>query len=784
LALAALSDEERTIAVKKVATRLRKERGIKEEPAENFGAESKSALAGDKPQDLFAASTSGKWYFSDANLRSNGFNSFKERWGARGNVDNWRRSGALGIPSAKLPDFNNIRSGDPDGMPLSPEEIDVPYDSTDISFDNLYSRIPLSEERKAKAQERVIAALYEKAVALHEQIEDYEEAIKIYEEILRRGAKGDIASKTLFGLIHCYKMTGQSAKAQDLAIKLKAEFGEDAMNNMAGIPEERTAIEDATYSKIYDLFISGDFANALEEKRKADSAIGKGYWKPQLLYIQSVYHIQQREDSLAIEQLKNITKQFAKHDLAAKAERMIEVLGRRKQIEEYLTHLDVKRAEEDSFDSSIIRPTAPAIAAVVAPQAVDSAANAKALKDAEEKRAQMKAEKEAWEKQEAERLALETAEAKKAEEKRLADEKRAAEKAEADRIAVEKALAEKQAAEKAAFEKAEAERIAAEKAQAEKALAEKIAAEKAQAEKELAEKQAAEKAKAEKELAERQAKEKEALEKDAANKAELEKALAEKQAKEKEALEKELAEKARLEKIKADKDLAEKQALDKAKAEKELAEKMAAEKLLAEKELAEKQAKEKAEAERLAKERAEADKIAAQKREADRRAAEEKTKAEREAAEKAALARLNMVDNVPVGTPSTPSTFVIKANEPQVVAIVLERIDPAYVNEISYTLTNSPALNHEEDQITVAKKKIRDNLWLVELSSPKFTTMQKAYDYIKYLKPQLQNNLATWLDASKYSFISISEANLREIEKTQEASLYLKVLREAIPGKF
>lgn len=215
-----------------------------------------------------------------------------------------------------------------------------------------------------------------------------------------------------------------------------------------------------------------------------------------------------------------------------------------------------------------------------------------------------------------------------------------------------------------------------------------------------------------------------------------------------------------------------------------MAEKIAAEKLQAEKDLAEKQAREKAEAERIARENLEAERRAAEKREADRKAAEALAKAKREAVEKEAAAKLNMVDNVMVVPPATPSPYNIKANEKQVVAIILERIDPAYVNEVSYTLTHSSMLNREEDEVTVSKKKIRENLWLVELSSPSFTNMQKSYEYIQYIRPLLQNNLVTWLDAGKYSFISVSEANLKEIEKTQDAQLYLKVLREAVPGKF
>jgi hypothetical protein len=84
------------------------------------------------------------------------------------------------------------------------------------------------------------------------------------------------------------------------------------------------------------------------EKKKADSLYGKSFWTPQLLYIEAVYHVKQKDDSAAINVLGNIVSLYPKAPLKAKAERMIEVLGRRKEIEEYLTNLQVTRISDDS----------------------------------------------------------------------------------------------------------------------------------------------------------------------------------------------------------------------------------------------------------------------------------------------------------------------------------------------------------------------------------------------------------------------------------------------------
>ena len=86
---------------------------------------------------------------------------------------------------------------------------------------------------------------------------------------------------------------------------------------------------------------------AKSAKAKADSAYGNSYWTPQLLYIESIYYVSKREDSVAIEKLTSLNSQFASSPLSQKAETMIDVLRRRNEIEAYLTNLQITRLPED-----------------------------------------------------------------------------------------------------------------------------------------------------------------------------------------------------------------------------------------------------------------------------------------------------------------------------------------------------------------------------------------------------------------------------------------------------
>jgi len=818
VALADLPEPERIALVKALSRKLKKERGIADEEPSTGN----SAGSGFKPNDPVAnlfQPVGNTWYFYEPSIRAAGFNNFKERWGPRPNEDNWRRSTALGMMSGK---FTNIDDGNPDGGSIATitEVAGEVYDSSDVSFDNLYSRIPISEANRKASNERIINALFRKAESLHNKIEDYPEAIKVYEEILARRDTGSIAEKSLFALIHCYSQIGDEKKAEEMRQKLKSAFGTEALPASKNLTQEQKDILNGTYDNIYGLFIEGRFSEALAARKAADSLLGNSYWSPQLLYIQSVYHIKQEEDSLAIEQLTNIKSKFPDHGLAGKATIMIDVLKRRKEIEAYLTNLEVTRNEDDDLMAKTL-PTPIAIPKATPPPSqtpeekaaaeklvADRLAAERALAEKEmaeyqarQKVAEEKLEKEIAAKREAQRIADEKALAEKLAQEKAAEEKlekEIAAKKEAQRIADEKALAEKLAQEKAAEEKALAEKQAAEKLEAEKALAEKLAAEKAEEEKILAEKQAAEKAAAEKAFAEKQAAEKAAMEKDATNKAEASAALAKKQAEEKAAMEEEMAKKQAAEKAAAEKAMAEKQAKEKAAQDKLLVEKLAADKLAADKTAAVKAEQEKAAAEQRQLAQIAADKTAAVKAEQEKVAAEqrrlaqiaadklatEKVKAKQEAEEKAAIARASMVDNVVISTPGTASPYSISANETQIVAIVLERIDIAYVNEVAYSFGKTDLRNQNGVQVQVNKRKIKDNLWLVTLESGAFINMQQSYNYIKYIKPVAASNILNWLEPSKYYFITISADNLATLEKTGDASLYFKVLKEAVPNKF
>ncbi|MEJ7913916.1 MAG: hypothetical protein WKF70_12230, partial [Chitinophagaceae bacterium] len=85
--IASLPEEERSALLKKLVRQLRRAQGLKEEDRVTAGSTFTTTI----PDPFAAQQTKGDWYFYNKNLRASGLSDFKQIWGNRPNIDNWRR---------------------------------------------------------------------------------------------------------------------------------------------------------------------------------------------------------------------------------------------------------------------------------------------------------------------------------------------------------------------------------------------------------------------------------------------------------------------------------------------------------------------------------------------------------------------------------------------------------------------------------------------------------------------------------------------------------------------
>ena len=358
--IAAMPPAQRDALLKKMAKNLRRLQGLRDE--EDNNGSSPSNNQNNQIPDLFSSGSgtgATDWYFNNPNLKAKGYTTFKTQWGNRPNVDNWQVSS---IMKNSLQAAAGLKSG-PDA--LSPDGQAKGAASKGIDYKSLLANLPLTPPKMKKSMDSVEQALFLLGKTYQEGVPDYIYAINTYDTLLTKFPETTLREQTYFNLYYCYTKLGDDAAAARILELMKQKFPSGASINKILNPDSADAAGsrlkvNAThqYEKIYTAFIEGQFDEALAQKKIADSLYGDKYWTPQLLYIESVYFIRSRQDQQAKVILTNIINKFPRTPMAEKAATMLDVLGRRRQIEDYLTRLQVTKAADD--DTVNMLSTAPA----------------------------------------------------------------------------------------------------------------------------------------------------------------------------------------------------------------------------------------------------------------------------------------------------------------------------------------------------------------------------------------------------------------------------------------
>jgi outer membrane protein assembly factor BamD (BamD/ComL family) len=343
--LAKLPEAELESYLKKLVRRLRKEKGLKEEPVVGpLNPAVTKAGGGTTGGDLFGGGNNdkGDWYFYNPAAKARGFTEFKAKWGKRPNADDWRRMGAV---SSNL----TVNNG---GQTDNKEDSAYDKSNGEISIDALKANIPFTKEQLEISNDTVSSSLYDLGGIYKNALEDYKAAAETYEELYQRFPADEHSEETVFNLYYCYLKAGDLQKSNYYKNLLNSEHAKSNYNKTITEYEKGGGAKIKSpvtqkYEEIYDLMLEGKFEQALEQKQQVEQDYPDNKWTPQLLYIEALYHIKQRNDSLANGVLDDIIANFPTSPLFEKAQTMKEVLAKRSEIENYLTNLEITRNQEE-----------------------------------------------------------------------------------------------------------------------------------------------------------------------------------------------------------------------------------------------------------------------------------------------------------------------------------------------------------------------------------------------------------------------------------------------------
>ena len=345
--IAGLPEEERKEWARKLLREFKKQQGLAEDPA--LGPRGGNPLQPITTNTLFMpGEAKGEWYFYNATSRNRGQTEFKNRWGNRPNSDNWRRLAALQAM------MNSIAAG----TGLDSASTAGKSGATPTDLESIYNQLPLSPEQQRMSRDSISTALYNAGKILIQDMEDCSRGVSLLERLLSSDTTFRPRQEVYINLFRCYQKQGDLQRADQLKGLLEREFPEDPLtlsllgkNNLSNTFSNAA---DSIYQRIYLLFTDGNYPAALAQKKMADSVYGAGYWTPQLIYIESIYYIQQREDSIAVKLLNQLSTQFPNHPLKIKALALIEALSNRIGLEASLT-IPSQTAEAPAVTASTVQ---------------------------------------------------------------------------------------------------------------------------------------------------------------------------------------------------------------------------------------------------------------------------------------------------------------------------------------------------------------------------------------------------------------------------------------------
>ena len=348
--IAALPEEERDDYINDLVKRLRKQQGLEDD---NQALSSGRAPSPTAANNLFNEQQGkGEWYFYNNTIKTQGQVQFQQTWGNRPNSDNWRR---FAVVSNQLAGRLNAPDPGPPGTARLGGNPNVTDDLEGPTYNSLLAKLPLDEAGRRMSDDSVMHATFDLGVVFMNDLEDYPSAIEAFERLLSTYSSFEKQDEALFHLYYAYTKMGDFGKAEQVKNQLAQFHASSRFNAIITTgkdPEAQPRINpQATkdYEAVYDMFLEGRFEEARIAKKIADSTYKTNHWQPQLLYIESVYHIKNREDSAAIQLLETIVSQNQAEPLTEKAKTMIDVLRRRAEIENELRNLEIVRPAEDTM---------------------------------------------------------------------------------------------------------------------------------------------------------------------------------------------------------------------------------------------------------------------------------------------------------------------------------------------------------------------------------------------------------------------------------------------------
>lgn len=278
LTLAEMDEKSQRAVVRKYIKMLEDKRADSIFQAENAGLTAAMKNAGNNTNQ--SKNNYANWYYSNPALMQKGYNDFRQKWGSRPLVDNWRRSSAGGFAQN-----DNNASGDNDGA----------VDANGIPTEEaLLAAIPKSQESKDSALLAIRQSYIAGANAYVKDLEDYAPAIGLLDTLDRRFPKHEFDAEATYLRYVIAMKQGRYDDAKKYNEQLQNDFGDSKWAKLTKPTEDGEGLGDkeetvvAYYDKTYSLLLQREYATVLPMAKEGQRRYQIPVYKDRFQIIEAV----------------------------------------------------------------------------------------------------------------------------------------------------------------------------------------------------------------------------------------------------------------------------------------------------------------------------------------------------------------------------------------------------------------------------------------------------------------------------------------------------------------
>ncbi|HEX8314776.1 MAG TPA: hypothetical protein VF609_07285, partial [Flavisolibacter sp.] len=132
--------------------------------------------------------------------------------------------------------------------------------------------------------------------------------------------------------------------------------------------------------------------------------------------------------------------------------------------------------------------------------------------------------------------------------------------------------------------------------------------------------------------------------------------------------------------------------------------------------------------------------------------------------------------------PKSSSGYAYEANTGHSVVIILDKVDPVFVNEARNAFFRFNREKYSAQSLDAQIVPLTADIKLLLITG--FASAQTATEYAQRAKVLAPSEIIPWLTGNKYTFTIISAPNLEVLKTKPDISAYKKFLEQHLPGKF